>query len=147
MATLTARDILDQSKVLVVKVGSSLLIDEAGDLRHAWLEQLAADIALLHKNKKVLIVSSGAIALGRRVLGLDAEKLKLEESQAAAASGQIHLSAAWVRALEKIRVAQVLLTLGDTEERRRYLNARSTLMTLLELGRYSGYQRERHYCD
>ena len=134
MATLTARDILDQSKVLVVKVGSSLLIDEAGDLRHAWLEQLAADIALLHKNKKVLIVSSGAIALGRRVLGLDAEKLKLEESQAAAASGQIHLSAAWVRALENIRVAQVLLTLGDTEERRRYLNARSTLMTLLELG-------------
>ena len=134
MATLTAQQVLAQSKTLVIKVGSSLLIDAHGNLNEAWLEQLAQEITLLHQSKRILIVSSGAIALGRQALGLQNDKLKLEESQAAAAAGQIHLATAWHKALSNMRVAQVLLTSGDTEERRRYLNARSTLMTLLELG-------------
>src|SRR5664279_766250 len=121
---------------IVVKVGSSLLVDQsAGGLKRDWLTALAADIAGLHKNKRdVLVVSSGAIALGRAVLKLPAGALKLEDSQAAAAVGQIELSRAWSESLSAhdIAASQVLLTLGDTEERRRYLNARSTIDKLLE---------------
>jgi glutamate 5-kinase len=121
---------------IVVKVGSSLLVDTAaGGLKRAWLDALAADIAALHKDKKdVLVVSSGAIALGRAVLKLPAGALKLEEAQAAAAVGQIALARAWAEALgaHKLTAGQVLVTLGDTEERRRYLNARSTIAKLLE---------------
>jgi glutamate 5-kinase len=110
---------------------------EKGRLNRAWLETLAADVAVLRKRaQEVILVSSGAIALGRRHLGLAAGKLKLEESQAAAAVGQIRLAHAYKEILEarEIAVAQILLTLGDTEERRRYLNARGTLNTLLSLG-------------
>ena len=120
---------------LVVKVGSSLLVDaEAGRLNQAWLASLAADIADLHgKSRDVLVVSSGAIALGRSVLKIQGS-LKLEDSQAAAAVGQIALARAWseILAAHSISTGQILLTLGDTEERRRYLNARSTLNKLLE---------------
>jgi glutamate 5-kinase len=121
---------------IVVKVGSALLVDHAaGGLKHAWLEGLAADIASLHKDgRDVLVVSSGAIALGRAVLGLPRGALKLEEAQGAAAVGQIALARAWFEALgaHGITAGQVLVTLGDTEERRRYLNARSTIAKLLE---------------
>jgi glutamate 5-kinase len=121
---------------VVVKVGSSLLVDsKAGALRRDWLDSLTADIAALHKNKcDVMVVSSGAIALGRAVLKLPKGALKLEDSQAAAALGQIALARSWAASLDahKIKTGQVLLTLGDTEERRRYLNARSTIDKLLE---------------
>lgn len=121
---------------IVVKVGSSLLVDStAGGLKHAWLTSLAADIAGLHKDKRdLLVVSSGAIALGRAVLKLPAGALKLEDSQAAAAVGQIALARSWSEVLSAhgITAGQVLVTLGDTEERRRYLNARSTIDKLLE---------------
>jgi glutamate 5-kinase len=121
---------------IVVKVGSSLLVDAAaGGLKRAWLEGLAADIAGLHKEKRdLLVVSSGAIALGRAVLKLPAGSLKLEEAQAAAAVGQIALARAWSESLgaHGIAAGQILLTLGDTEERRRYLNARETIDKLLE---------------
>ena len=121
---------------IVVKVGSSLLVDSsASGLKREWLASLASDIAGLHKDKRdVLVVSSGAIALGRAVLKLPAGALKLEDSQAAAAVGQIALARAWSEALggHGLTAGQVLVTLGDTEERRRYLNARSTIAKLLE---------------
>jgi glutamate 5-kinase len=121
---------------IVVKVGSSLLVDAAaGQLKREWLGHLAADIAALHaENKDVIVVSSGAIALGRAVLKLAPGALKLEEAQAAAAVGQIALARAWSEALgqRQLTAGQVLVTLGDTEERRRYLNARSTMAKLLE---------------
>ena len=121
---------------IVVKVGSSLLVDAAaGGLKRAWLDKLASDIAALHEEKRdLLVVSSGAIALGRAVLKMPAGTLKLEEAQAAAAVGQIALARAWSEVLgaHGITAGQVLLTLGDTEERRRYLNARETVDKLLE---------------
>ena len=121
---------------IVVKVGSSLLVDrEGGRLNDAWLASLAEDIAKLHReNRDVLVVSSGAIALGRAVLKLAAGPLKLEDSQAAAAVGQIALARIWAEILSRhgITAGQVLVTLQDTEERRRYLNARSTIERLLE---------------
>jgi glutamate 5-kinase len=121
---------------VVVKVGSSLLVDaRAGRLNESWLASLAADLAEIHRDKRdVLVVSSGAIALGRAVLKLAAGPLKLEDSQAAAAVGQIALARTWTEALSRhgIIAGQVLVTLGDTEERRRYLNARSTIDTLLQ---------------
>jgi glutamate 5-kinase len=125
---------------IVVKVGSSLLVDAAaGGLNRDWLDSLAADIARLHKGdggepRDVLVVSSGAIALGRTVLKLPRGPLKLEEAQAAAAVGQIALARSWSETLDAhgITAGQVLVTLTDTEERRRYLNARSTVARLLE---------------
>jgi glutamate 5-kinase len=121
---------------IVVKVGSSLLVDAAaGLLKREWLAALAADIAGLHKDKRdIIVVSSGAIAMGRAVLKLPRGPLKLEDSQAAAAVGQIALAHAWSETLSAhaLTASQVLLTLGDTEERRRYLNARSTIDKLLE---------------
>lgn len=122
---------------IVVKVGSSLLVDsDAGDLRTMWLAALADDIAKLHREgRELLIVSSGSIALGRGHLKLPRGPLKLEESQAAAAVGQIALARIWSEVLgdHGIRAGQILVTLQDTEERRRYLNARSTIAKLLEL--------------
>jgi glutamate 5-kinase len=133
---LIARRLTDAKRV-VVKVGSALLVDaEKGRLNRGWLEGFAADVAAMRKRgQEVILVSSGAIALGRRHLGLNAGKLKLEESQAAAAVGQIRLAHAYKELLDahEITVAQILLTLGDTEQRRRYLNARGTLNTLLSL--------------
>jgi glutamate 5-kinase len=129
---------LARARRVVVKVGSALLVERStGHLNRAWLETLAADVATLReRGQEVVLVSSGAIALGRRELGLASGRLRLEESQAAAAVGQIRLAHAWKEVLEQHRftVAQVLVTFGDTEERRRYLNARTTLETLLRLG-------------
>ena len=121
---------------IVVKVGSSLLIDSArGELRASWLKALADDLAKLHKaGRDVLVVSSGSIALGRSRLKLPRGQLKLEESQGAAAVGQIALARIWSEVLgdHGIGAGQILVTLQDTEERRRYLNARSTIAKLLE---------------
>jgi glutamate 5-kinase len=123
---------------VVVKVGSALLVDqETGRLNRGWLESLIEDLVRLRKRgQQVILVSSGAIALGRRQLGLPRGVLKLEESQAAAAVGQIRLAHAYKDLLEEkdIAVAQVLLTLEDSERRRRFLNARATLESLLALG-------------
>jgi glutamate 5-kinase len=134
---LAARRLTDAKRV-VVKVGSTLLVDgDKGRLNRSWLESLAADVtAFRERGQEVILVSSGAIALGRRHLNLSMGKLRLEESQAAAAVGQIRLAHAYKELLDVhgITVAQVLLTLGDTEQRRRYLNARGTLNTLLALG-------------
>ncbi len=128
---------LTDAKRIVVKVGSTLLVDgDKGRLNRSWLESLAADVAAFRKRgQEIILVSSGAIALGKRHLNLGSGKLRLEESQAAAAVGQIRLAHAYKELLEahQITVAQILLTLGDTEQRRRYLNARGTLNTLLAL--------------
>ena len=127
---------LDDFRRIVVKVGSSLLVDaKAGRVKEAWLASLAGDIADLHgANRDVMVVSSGAIALGRSMLKLPQGALPLEDSQGAAAVGQIALARIWAEALGRhdIRAGQVLVTLGDTEERRRYLNARSTIARLLD---------------
>lgn len=127
---------LEDYRRIVVKIGSALLVDKTtGDIHWAWLESLAADVARLMKDgREVLLVSSGAIALGRGRLGLPRRPLALEQSQAAAAVGQIALARAYSEILgaHGYIAAQVLLTLDDTEDRRRYLNARATLATLLE---------------
>ena len=126
------------ARLLVIKLGSALVVD-AGQAapRAAWLAGLAADIAAARaRGTLVIVVSSGAIALARRALGLNQARLRLDEKQAAAAVGQIRLAQAWSEALggQGLVAAQLLLTLGDTEDRRRYLNARATLRTLLGLG-------------
>src|SRR5580693_2416184 len=127
-----------QARRIVVKVGSALLVDQdTGRLNRTWLETLVEDLLRLRKRgQQVILVSSGAIALGRRHLGLAKGSLRLEESQAAAAVGQIRLAHAYKELLEasNVTVAQVLLTLEDSERRRRYLNARATLESLLALG-------------
>ena len=129
--------IFAKARLMVVKVGSALLVDSTtGELRRDWLTSLCTDVAELKRDgKQVILVSSGAIALGRRALKLKPGTLRLEESQAAAAAGQVRLAEAYadIFAARNIVAAQILLTLGDTEERRRYLNARATLNTLLEL--------------
>lgn len=127
---------LNQYKRIVVKIGSALLVDRATGLKRDWLDSLGQDIAALSaQGVEVLVVSSGAIALGRTILKLPKKALKLEESQAAAAAGQIALAKAYADVLgaHDIQAGQVLLTLSDTEERRRYLNARATIETLLKL--------------
>jgi glutamate 5-kinase len=125
------------AKRLVVKIGSALLVDRATGLKQAWLSALAMDVAEAKvRGADVVLVSSGSIALGRKVLGLPAGELTLEQSQAAAAVGQIRLARAYeeVLAPHGITTAQVLVTLEDTEDRRRYLNSRATMETLLGLG-------------
>jgi len=123
---------------LVVKIGSALLVDSAtGQIRRAWLDALADDVAAARaRGTEVVIVTSGAVAAGREHLGLVGRPLRLEEKQAAAATGQIRLAHAYQETLARhgITVAQVLLTLEDTEERRRHLNGRATIDTLLKLG-------------
>jgi len=135
--TTAAADRLAGTERIVVKIGSALLVNgNTGELKRQWLESVCADIAALRaEGKEVILVSSGAVALGRRHLGLKG-RLKLEESQAAAAVGQIRLSGAYQDILGRhgLTAAQILLTIGDTEERRRYLNARNTISTLLAFG-------------
>jgi glutamate 5-kinase len=129
---------LAAAKRITVKIGSALLVDaKTGAIKASWLSSLIDDLADARvRGAEIIVVSSGAIALGRRTLGLPKGTLKLEHSQAAAAVGQIALAQAWSEALRtrNIVAAQVLVTLRDTEERRRYLNARATLSTLLEQG-------------
>ena len=129
---------LTQARRVVIKVGSALLVESGtGRINRVWLETLIEDLLRLRqRGQQVILVSSGAIALGRRQLSLGKGPLRLEESQAAAAVGQIRLAHAYKELLEsrQVTVAQVLLTLEDSERRRRYLNARATLETLLTLG-------------
>ena len=129
---------LASAKRIIIKIGSALLVDQkTGTIKASWLNSLVDDVADLKiAGADVILVSSGAIALGRRTLGLPKGKLKLDQSQAAAAVGQIALAQAWSEALRtrNIVAAQILVTLQDTEERRRYLNARATLSTLLAQG-------------
>ena len=129
---------LSSARRLVVKIGSALLVDqESGRIRRDWLDALADDLRDIRSNgTDVLVVSSGSIAVGRRHLGLTQKSIRLEEKQAAAATGQIQLAHAYQESLARhdISVAQILLTLGDTEERRRHINARSTINQLLALG-------------
>ncbi len=129
---------LSQARRIVIKIGSSLLVDRAtGSLRGHWLKSLAADVAMLKtRGADVVLVSSGSIALGREVLGMKQADLALEQSQAAAAVGQIRLARAYEEALAPhgLTTAQVLVTLEDSADRRRYLNARATMETLLTLG-------------
>ena len=129
---------LASARRIVVKIGSALLVDQkTGTIKASWLDSLVDDVAdLKTAGAEVILVSSGAIALGRRTLGLAMGKLKLDQSQAAAAVGQIVLAQGWSHALRTRNVvaAQILVTLQDTEERRRYLNARATLSTLLAQG-------------
>jgi glutamate 5-kinase len=133
----TGRPEWRNARRIVVKIGSALLVDRStGTLRSDWLDSLAEDVShLAAKGKELILVSSGAIALGRHLLALPRRPLDLEESQAAAAVGQISLAHAYQAAFlaRGLTVAQILLTLGDTEERRRYLNARQTIETLLQL--------------
>ena len=124
-------------KRIVIKIGSALLVDRKTGLKRDWLNSLCSDVNMLREQGcEVMLVSSGAIALGRKQLDLPMRVLKLEESQAAAATGQILLARAYSEALGvyDYQAGQVLLTLGDTEERRRYINARETISTLLRLG-------------
>ena len=126
---------LDEFRRVVVKVGSSLLVD-AGGVRRDWLRALAGDLAAMQAGgAEVIVVSSGSIALGRRILGLPAGALRLEDSQAAASVGQIALARTWSEALGTfgLTAGQILVTFGDTEERRRYLNARATIARLLAM--------------
>ena len=124
------------AKRIVIKLGSSLVADAASaSARQAWMQSLATDIATLHQaGKEIILVSSGAVALGRPHVGLDNGTLTLEDKQAAAAAGQPLLMQAWQQAFagHHIKTAQLLLTLDDSERRRRYLNARATFTTLLE---------------
>ncbi len=125
------------AKRIIIKIGSSLLIDDNGHLRDKWLSSLIEDVAALkNEGREIVLVSSGAIGLGRQRLGLPDGSLKLEESQAAASVGQVTLVHAYEERLKAhgLIAAQILLTLGDTEERRRYLNARGTICTLLKIG-------------
>lgn len=136
MAALSAAQALRDARRVVIKIGSALLVED-GRLREDWLQALAADLAALRAGgADVVVVSSGSIALGRAALGLPAGALALEQSQAAAAVGQIRLARAYEAALAPhgIATGQVLLTLEDTHDRRRYLNSRATLATLLGLG-------------
>jgi glutamate 5-kinase len=128
---------LSRVKRVVIKIGSALLVDRGSGIRKQWLDAICDDIAALKaRGTDVLVVSSGAIALGRTVLDMPSGALKLEESQACAAVGQIALARHWSESLSRHQIVagQILLTLGDTEERRRYLNARATLSQLLKIG-------------
>ncbi len=129
---------LGSARRLVLKIGSTLVADDrTGSIREEWLSSLGEDIARLRsRDIDVAIVSSGAIAVGRRDLGLSGCELALDQKQAAAARGQIRLAHAWQEALgpHGVAIAQILLTLADTEERRRHLNARATMETLFGLG-------------
>lgn len=127
-----------KAKRLVLKIGSSLLVNETtGQVKNTWLNALADDIlAARERGQQIIIVTSGAVAVGRRVLGLPAGKLLLAQKQASAAVGQIRLAHYYQEVLAErgLKVAQILLTLDDSEDRKRYLNARNTLSTLLDLG-------------
>ena len=133
----SAATALAQARRLVVKIGSALLVEDDGEIRRLWLDALVDDVARCRsRGQEVILVSSGAVAVGRRPLGLPGRSLRLEEKQAAAATGQIRLAHAYQEALarHRITVAQILLTPEDTEERRRHLNARATFAQLLALG-------------
>ena len=128
---------LKNSKKIVIKIGSSLLIDKSKKIRIKWLTEFSKDIKeLLNQNKKIIIVSSGAISIGCKKLGLSKKNLKLDKSQAVASIGQIELMNLFTKIFSKnnINISQILLTLDDTEQRRRSINAKRTFENLFELG-------------
>src|SRR6201993_2671033 len=134
---LTPAEALASARRVIVKIGSALLVADSGHIRRPWLDTLTDDVARCRaRGQDVILVSSGAIAVGRRHLGLSSRRLRLEEKQAAAATGQIRLAHAYQEALGRhgITVAQILLTPEDTEARQRHLNARATFAQLLALG-------------
>ncbi len=137
-AGFSSSEILKQCRRVVIKIGSALLVDdERGTIHRQWLQALAEDVVQCRaRGQEVILVSSGAIAAGRRQLGFADKALRLEELQASAATGMLRLAHAYEEALARhnVTLAQVLLTLDDTENRRRYLNARNTLSTLLKMG-------------
>ncbi|MDC1476318.1 glutamate 5-kinase, partial [Pelagibacteraceae bacterium] len=127
---------INKSKKIVIKIGSSILIDKRGKLKKNWLKSLVKDIKNLKKKKKqVILVSSGAIALGCEYLGVKKKGLKIDKSQAVASIGQIILMDFYKKAFDKnkIKISQILLTLDDTEQRRRSINARRTIDNLLSM--------------
>jgi len=127
---------LKNSKIIVIKIGSSLLIDENKKIRKKWLSEFSKDIKdLLNQNKRIIIVSSGAIAMGCKKLNLSKKNLKLDKSQAVASIGQIELMNLFTETFlkNKINISQILLTLEDTEQRRRALNAKRTFENLFQL--------------
>ncbi|MEK9728499.1 MAG: glutamate 5-kinase, partial [Alphaproteobacteria bacterium] len=132
------RDLIKSTRLVVIKIGSALIVDPAiGKARADWMHDLAADVASLRAaGTQVVLISSGSIALGRQHLSLPAGAIKLPEKQAAAAIGQVELAQLWSNALQAhdMRTAQILLAPEDTETRRRHINARTTIQTLLELG-------------
>ena len=132
------RDLIKSTRLVVIKIGSALIVDSAtGKARADWMRDLAADVASLRAaGTQVVLISSGSIALGRQHLSLPAGAIKLPEKQAAAAIGQVELAQLWSNALQAhdMRTAQILLAPEDTETRRRHINARTTIQTLLELG-------------
>jgi glutamate 5-kinase len=133
--SLHSQDYLNTARRVVIKVGSALLVDADGGLRGEWLHALAKDLAHLEaRGCAIVVVSSGAIAFGRKMMGIAPKRMKLSEKQAAAAIGQIRLSTEWQQAMAQhnLNTAQILLSPDDTETRRRHLNARATLMTLLD---------------
>ena len=128
---------INSSKKIVIKIGSSILIDDKGRTKKKWLDELVKDINfLIEKKKQVLIVSSGAIAMGCEYLKIKKKKLKIDKSQSVASIGQIELMNSYKKAFDKkkIKIAQILLTLDDTEQRRRSINAKRTIDNLLEMG-------------
>ena len=128
---------IDKSKKIVIKIGSSILIDEKGKTKKTWLKEFVQDIKLLLKKKKqIVIVSSGAIAMGCEYLGIKKNGLKVDKSQAVASIGQIELMDYYKKTFDKnkIKISQILLTLDDTEQRRRSINARRTIDNLLAMG-------------
>lgn len=131
-------DRIASARRIVIKIGSALLFDPVrGEARKGWMRALARDVAILRtQGAQVVLISSGSIALGRRHLGLTAQSIRLEEKQAAAATGQVELAQLWSEALaeEGVRAGQILLAPDDTETRRRHINARATITTLLDLG-------------
>jgi len=128
---------INKSKKIVIKIGSSILIDKKGKPKKIWLEKFIKDIKhLINKKKQIVIVSSGAIALGCEYLGIKKKGLKIEKSQAVASIGQIELMDFYKKAFDKskIKISQILLTLDDTEQRRRSINAKRTIDNLLKMG-------------
>ena len=128
---------IDKSKKIVIKIGSSILIDEKGKPKKKWLEEFAEDIKFLIKKKKqIVLISSGAIALGCEYLNINKKGLKVDKSQAIASIGQIELMNFYKKIFDKgkIKISQILLTLDDTEQRRRSINARRTIDNLLTMG-------------
>ena len=134
----TIEKLLKDTKLVVIKIGSALIVDPAtGKARSSWMQELGADVARLRAaGTQVVLISSGSIALGRQHLQLPAGAIKLPEKQAAAAIGQVELAQLWSNAMRDhdIRTAQILLAPEDTETRRRHINARTTIQTLLGLG-------------
>jgi len=128
---------IDKFTKIVIKIGSSILVDKKGKPKKLWLEKFASDIKLLVKKKKqIVIVSSGAIALGCEYLGINKKVLKIDKSQAVASIGQIELMDFYKKTFDKnkIKISQILLTLDDTEQRRRSINAKRTIDNLLVMG-------------